>query len=101
MLMSYLDDILERADIQQIREFLLYGTEATPDPHPRKERLDRAHRLLVDYLQTACPDTVQETLDAVYAYALTAEEIFMELGLQAGATLACQLFPRRKPTEEG
>lgn len=98
--MSYLDNMLERVDIQQICKFLLYGTENTPDPHSRKERLDNARRLLINHLQIACSDDFQETLDAVYAYALTAEEVFMELGLQAGATLACQLFPGRKPTEE-
>lgn len=42
--MNYIDEIFARADIQQIRAFLMDGADCVTDPRPYKERIDSAEQ---------------------------------------------------------
>ena len=91
--MNYIHEIFTRADIQQIREFLLHGTEETSlDPRPYKERIDSAHKAFTARLHRDYPDEkdFEEVTEPIYHYVNAIEEVYMEIGLQAGAILAAQ-----------
>jgi len=93
--MDYLNKILQRADVRQIRAFLLHGAEdLEPDAQSPAQRLKEGSEPIYARLQALCAD--QGALDeALYdlARALCAhEEAYLELGMMAGARLARQLL---------
>ena len=101
--MNYIDEIFLRADIQQIREFLLNGVEVTSiDPRPYKQRLESAFNPLIARLQTDHPDKnkFEEMAELVFLYAGAVEEVYMEIGLQAGAILSAQVGQNLKAALE-
>ena len=102
--MSYIDEIFKRADIRQIREFLLYGVEEiNTDPRPYKERLESAEKRMTARLHEEYPDIVkyEEITKFIYAYASALEEVYMEIGLQVGAKLTAQIYQSLKTEFEG
>lgn len=90
--MSYISDIFSRADIQKIRGFLLHGAEETIDPRPYKERIERANKAFIDRLRRDYPNErdLEEIAGFVYNYVSVTEDVYMEIGLQIGASLAVQ-----------
>lgn len=101
--MNYMDRIFMRADIQQIREFLLHGVECGTDPRSYKERTESAGKRVTDRLRKAYPDPkeYEEMTDLVYSYVSAVEEVYMEIGLQAGAILAAQVCQNLKTAFDG
>lgn len=98
------DEIFMRADIQQIREFLLHGVEEINlDPRPYKERIESAHKAFSDRLHRNCPNQkdFEEITDPIYDYATAIQEVYMEIGLQVGAILAAQTAQNLKAAFEG
>lgn len=92
--MNYIDEIFLRADIQQIRAFLLNGMEIVcTDPRPYKQRLESVLSPLIERLHTDYPDKNQfeEMAELVFLYAGAVEEVYMEIGLQVGAILSAQV----------
>lgn len=90
--MSYISEIFTRADIQQIREFLLHGVEGNADPRPYKERIESAHGAFSARLHKDYPDEndFEEITQPIYDYVTAIEEVYMEIGLQVGVILAAQ-----------
>ena len=93
--MDYADEILRRADLRQIRTFLLHGVEALElDARPPAQTLKEESRPIYARLEQLCPN--EDALDeALYdlARALAAyEHTYLELGVMAGARLARQLL---------
>ena len=70
--MNYIDEIFLRADIQQLRMFLLYGVDGDPDPRPYQERLDSAQKPMTARFQQEYPDMekYEEMTGLVYNYGL-------------------------------
>ena len=102
--MNYIDEIFARADIQQIRGFLLHGVEETNlDPRPYKERIESAYKAFFDRLHRSCPNQrdFEEVIRPIYDYATAIEEVYMEIGLQVGAILAAQIAQNLKAAFEG
>ena len=102
--MNYLDEIFTRADIRQIREFLLHGVEEnSPDTRPYKERIESAHKAFSARLHRDYPDEkdFEEVTEPIYDYAPAIEEVYMEIGLQVGAMLAAQTAQNLKAVFEG
>ena len=102
--MNYIDEIFTRADIQQIRGFLLGGTEGDGiDPRPYQERIESAHDAFTARLQRDYPDEkdFEEITESIYNYATAIEEVYMEIGLQVGAILAAQTAQSLKAAFEG
>lgn len=102
--MNYLDEIFIRADIQQIREFLLHGIdESNVDPRPYKDRIESAHKAFTARLHKEYPNEkdYEEITGPFYDYAIAVEEVYMEIGLQAGAILAAQTAQNIKAAFEG
>ena len=91
--MNYIDETFTRANIQQIRDFLLYGTEGNGiDPRPYIERIESARRAFSERLHRDYPDEreFEEITEPIYNYAGAVEQVYMEVGLQVGAILAAQ-----------
>ena len=101
--MNYISEIFTRADIQQIRGFLLHGAEGNTDPRPYKERIDSAYEAFSTRLQMDYPNEkdFEEIARFVYDYISTTEEVYMEIGLQVGAILAAQIAQSLKTAFEG
>ena len=100
--MNYIDEIFLRADIQQLRMFLLYGVDGDPDPRPYQERLDSAQKPMTARFQQDYPDMekYEEMTGLVYNYVGAIEEVYMEIGLQVGALLAAQVGQNLKTAFE-
>ena len=102
--MNEISAIFRRADIRQIRSFLLYGTEEVhTDPRPYAERIESACWAVSDRLRADYPDeeALEAVLQPIYGYASAVEEVYMEIGLQAGAMLAAQAAGNWKAALEG
>ena len=102
--MNCIDEIFIRADIQQIREFLLHGAEENHlDPRPYKERIESAHKDFTVRLHRDYPNEkdFEEITEPIYDYATAIEEVYMEIGLQVGAILAAQTAQNIKAAFEG
>ena len=91
--MSYIDDIFTRANLQQLRSFLLDGTETQKvSEEPCEQRLRQGTEGVFRLIQALSPDQ-SEPLETQLMIALAAyEEVFMEIGLRAGMSLSAQLF---------
>lgn len=102
--MNYIDGIFTRADIQQIREFLLHGVEELNiDPRTYKERLESAQKSITVRLREEYPDNeeYEEITGLLYEYVSAAEAVYMEIGLQVGAMLVAQTTRNLKTAFEG
>ena len=92
--MNFIDGIFRRADIQQIREFLMHGTELLQtDPRSCEERIEGAVHRVTAKLRELCPDekALEEATDLFFDCVGDLEEAYMEIGLQAGALVTAQV----------
>ena len=88
--MGIAENCLSRADIGEIREFILYGTErSTPEDNSYEKRLKEVWKPIDVWLSTVCPEAnAREAAEVMlYAYAGAVEEIYTEIGLRAGIRL--------------
>lgn len=98
--MSYIDGIFGRANMQNIREFLLYGVE---EYHVSQktylERLKSAEKEANRYLRSFydSDDEYEEASSPVFKYASVIEDVYMEIGLQCGFILAMEIMTNSNP----
>lgn len=93
--MSYIDEIFERANIQDIREFLLHGVENVEcNIKGYKERIDESRRKVNGMICLKFPDMEENEriMEAVLDYGSDMQDVYMEIGLQCGFTLATQIL---------
>ncbi len=93
--MSYITEIFERLDLQHIREFLLHGSECVEiSDKPYKQRIDDALKPATAMLQSKFPDMAEydKVTEHICHYASTLEDVYMEIGMHCGATLATKLL---------
>lgn len=93
--MSYISEIFNRADLQQIREFLLHGAECPEiDRAPYKQRLEEAEKAALKMINTKFPDRseYEPITGELYKALGVFRDVYMEIGLQAGVMLAVQLL---------
>ena len=93
--MSYISEMLRRANLQELREFLKTGCEvAKYDTRPYQEREKAAFEKVRAALRGKIhdPQELEEASNAVMEYAGVAEDIYMELGLRCGFILAAQVM---------
>ncbi|MCQ1528314.1 hypothetical protein [Lutispora saccharofermentans] len=95
--MSYISEIFDRANIQQIREFLLYGVEcAEISDKSYKQRIEESSKTAIAMIQAKFPDMneYEKVTAEVYRYASTVEDVYLEIGLQCGIALAVQFLKK-------
>lgn len=98
--MSFIDEIFSRANMQNIREFLLYGVEEYEvSKETYLERLKSAERKANQYLRSLydSDDEYGEASSPVFEYASVIENVYMEIGLQCGFTLAMEMMSNSNP----
>ena len=93
---EYIQKILERIDLQEIRNFLIYNGDLTDphDFHSYAERLEiksspidkRLKKIYKD--ADELDDALSDLSDATSSY----QNVFFELGMKAGARLLFQLL---------
>lgn len=89
--MNYFDNIMKRANVMELRAFLLDGAELGEiDSRSYEERLDSAYKLLGKHYTfsdgySADDDEVIEAL-AIF------QDVYTEIGMRAGAKIALELL---------
>ena len=93
---KYIGEMFKRADLQQFREFLMYGLELwkPPDKQTYGERLKTSCRKIDRRLKSISKD--DEELDEIYGEfsdaTMAYKEVFTEIGMKIGAKLLFQLL---------
>lgn len=93
--MDYIKGVFKRMDLQQIRHYLLYGTEELAfNGQPYSDRLKNETDPIYNCLVSLYPDEKELDMAAAdLSKALIAyESVHLELGMKAGARLMCQLL---------
>lgn len=100
--MSYISEIFDRLDIQNIREFLLHGVECLAiDPMGYEERIETAEKEVKEQICRKYPDLQddEELMDSVLSYGSKTEDAYMEIGLQCGFIIAIRLLKNTERNE--
>lgn len=102
--MNGISEIFERADIQQVRSFLLNGTEDlhihTDSYEDRIEKTLKKVREKVRELYSNERDC-EKMMAIIFDYVTAVEEVHLEIGLQVGAMLCIQMYSNFKNAMEG
>ena len=97
--MSYINDIFERLNLQQIREFLLHGVECCEvSGQTYQQRLREAEKPISEMMEKQFPDKEENDKVSykIYHYASVMQDVYMEIGMQCGVILAMQLFTQKE-----
>jgi len=97
--MNYTSEIFNRVSLQHIREFLLHGVECLDiSDKSYEERIAVLHDKVIKRIETGFPDVkeCEAVVSEVYSYATAIEEVYMEIGIQCGVTLAIQYLGKTK-----
>ena len=99
---NYITATFERMDLRQIREFLLYDTEESgTEIKDYASRLKQASDPIYKRIENIYSEDASEMSNATteLAQALSArDEVYMEIGMKAGARLIHQLLLTDNPT---
>lgn len=92
---KYIKQIFERADLQQVREFLICGLDPLePDKRTYAQRLEDSSINILNTLKRTSNE--DDELDRAGCYLGDATEtyrdVFLEIGMKAGARLMFQLL---------
>lgn len=91
--MSYITEMFERADIQQIRDFLLNGTELPKRTHaPYEQRLAKSMNEVMEMIQAHFPNEQEQMENSIIQAVSAYEDVYLEIGLQIGIKLAMQVL---------
>lgn len=97
--MSYINDIFERLNLQQIHEFLLHGEECFEVIRQTyQQRLHMAERTISKRMEEKFPDIEEQEklMFDIHHYASVMQDVYMEIGMQCGVILAMQLFTQKE-----
>lgn len=94
MTMDYISEIFERANFQDIREFLLHGVGCVEtNPKNYKERLKAGYEELKIFVESKYTDNeeLEKMMNCILMYVGVIEDVYMEIGLKCGITIMTQL----------
>ena len=95
--MDCISDILARANLQQIREFILYGSESLDvSKKDYLQRLTEAREAAIVAIdeKVSDPAAADALTELMFAYASSVGDVYMEIGMQCGASLSSQLLSK-------
>lgn len=103
--MSYISEIFERANLQQICNFLLYGTEAVViSDKSYTERIKEANSKITSIIKEKLSENndakeIESVINDILSFSSDSENVYMEIGMQCGAMLCNDLleFSNNKP----
>ncbi len=90
---GYTKEILEKATIRGLAEYLLYGKLYGEDPKNHEERMAKVYAHFDELVEECCTEEGNISKLQDYASELVREtsEVYMEIGMQAGMMLAMQV----------
>ena len=90
---SQWSQIEKRLNLQSIGEFIQHGGDITEiDKHSFAERSDIAYKQLRTSLESICgKDMAQDILEQIAVYTGIREDIYIAIGMKAGAQIIIQL----------
>lgn len=91
--MNFISEIFERANLQQICDFLLYGAEAVQiSDKSYEQRIKEADHQMIAVIKENLPnynDTeIENVINRISNYCLDLEKVYMEIGIQCGIMLS-------------
>lgn len=87
--MSYLNEILKRASARSVTDYLLYGNRANEKTVSCEERLKQAYNDCLKIVQKYdSKGENSELFKAINNLTTEHEEVYMEIGIQAGFRMA-------------
>lgn len=86
--MGYIKGIFERATIQGISDYLLFGSGPERDERSYEERLDETYRRFAKAVAKYDKNPSSELLDLSNEVTSETAAVYMEIGLQIGFLLA-------------
>ncbi len=101
--MSYIDEIFERCDFEQISSFILYGDGILEyQGTDYYKRSKAAYEKLHQWIKALFPDDEKYDEQCNYIHTIIGEieEIYMQIGLQAGMTVAANFYKNNKHNKE-
>ena len=93
--MGYVKGIFKRTNLQHIRSFLQYEVESGKiSDKLYEERIKEARNKAFKFLKENFPDISEdsELINVIIDYETTAQEVYMEIGMQCGAFIMLQLL---------
>lgn len=93
--MSYISDIFERTNIQQVREFLLYGVECCNVTEKNYEqRLMEAEKNVEEIIRMKFrhDKEYEQAMAPIFDYAGELQDVYMEVRMQCGFMLAVNML---------
>ncbi|WP_337496180.1 hypothetical protein [[Ruminococcus] lactaris] len=100
--MGYINGIFERATIQGIADYLLFGIGPEKDERSYEERLDEPYKRFERAVAKYDKNPSSELLDLSNEVTSETAAVYMEIGLQVGFLLAQDMIKnlrREKQTE--
>ena len=95
--MDYITEIFERANLQQICEFLLCGGgDAGVSDKSYTQRIENIEGAFFETLRTKFPDVKEreKVSEDICAYTATIQNVYMEIGMRCGAILTMSLLQK-------
>lgn len=92
--MDYITGIFERANFQDIREFLLHGVECVnTSPKGYKERLKDGYDELKAFVESkySDKDELEKMMNCILQYSGVVEEVYMEIGMKCGIAIMTEI----------
>lgn len=93
----YYDDLLGRANLYRLTNFLLEGSEYQREPEGEtyRERIEAAESAMLELLQSKYSGReLDAACDAFYALTAQYESVYFEIGLLLGGRIALQISHR-------
>lgn len=89
---SYTKEILEKATIRGLAEYLLYGKLYDKNPEDLEERIDKTYEGFDKLVEECCTnhDDISRLQDYGSELVREASEVYIEIGIRAGMMLAMQ-----------
>lgn len=90
--MGYINGIFERATIQGIADYLLFGSGPDRDERNYEERLDEPYRRFAKAVAKYDKNPSSELLDLSNEVTSETAAVYMEIGIQIGILLMQDMF---------
>ena len=90
--MNYIDKIFERAELSNIVDNILYGSEPEKECLDYEERMNEAYKKYSGTVAKYDPKCNSELYDAANALTEVISEVYMEIGFQAGILFMQEVY---------
>lgn len=92
--MNFIDEFFQRQNLQNLRSFLLGGSECFVDQKSFSQRIKTSEHELSSFLRKKFPDPKErdEIAEAIAFHTGNISDIYMEMGMKSGARIVADLL---------